>query len=122
MSILDQPPRILNGNWPQWAQRTSAWLAKTRSALRHKVTGESAAEDGVLLWEPVNQYPVVSIGGVYIPLVTANGFTVSTLPTGVIGQRAYVTDANSPTFGAAVSGGGAVVIPVFRNATAWIVG
>lgn len=122
MSILDQPPKILNGNWPQWAQRTSSWLAKTRSALRHKVAGESAAEDGVLLWEPVSQYPVVSIGGVYVSLVTANGFTVATLPTGVVGQRAYVTDASSPTFGSAVSGGGAVVIPVFRNATAWIVG
>ena len=28
----------------------------------------------------------------------------------------------TPSFGAAVSGGGAVVIPVFRNASAWIVG
>ena len=73
MSILDQPPRILNGNWPQWAQRTSAWLAKTRSALRHKVTGESAAEDGVLLWDSEG-YPVVSKGGVYRQVVLADGF------------------------------------------------
>ena len=122
MSILDQPPKLLNGNWPQWAQRTSVWLTRTRSALRHKVSGESAAEDGLLLWEPVNKYPVVSIDSVYVPLVTANGFTVATLPTGVIGQRSYVTDANGPVFGSAVVGGGSIVIPVFRNATAWIVG
>jgi hypothetical protein len=122
LSILDAPPKVLNGNWPQWAQRTSVWLAKTRSALRHKVSGESASEDGLLLWEPVNKYPVVSIDNVYIPLMTSNGFTVAALPTGVIGQRSYVTDANGPVFGSAVVGGGAVVIPVFRNATAWIVG
>ena len=122
MSILDVPPKLLNDNWPQWAQRTSLWLARTRSALRHKVSGESAAEDGVLLWEPVNKYPVISISGSYIGILTASGYTVAALPNGVVGQRAYVTDASSPVFGSAVTGGGAVVIPVFRNATAWIVG
>ena len=73
MSILDVPPRILNDNWPQWAQRTSAWLAKTRSTLRHKVAGESAAENGVLLWDEVG-YPVVSKDGVYRQIVLADGF------------------------------------------------
>ena len=122
MSILDQPPRLINLNWLQWAQRTSAWLALTRSALRHKGASESAAEDGVLLWNQTGEYPVISVGGAYVPVQIARGYTVSTLPTGVVGQRAYVTDAASPTFGAAVSGGGSVVIPVFRNASAWIVG
>jgi hypothetical protein len=122
LSILDQPPKLINLNWLQWAQRTSAWLALTRSALRHKGASESAAEDGVLLWNQTGEYPVISVGGAYVPVQIARGYTVSTLPTGVVGQRAYVTDAASPTFGAAVSGGGSVVIPVFRNATAWIVG
>ena len=121
MSILDQPPKLINLNWLQWAQRTYMWLASTRSALRQKVSGESASEDGVVLWDRAG-YPVVSIDGAYVPILTARGYTVAALPTGVIGQRAYVTDAASPTFGAAVSGGGSVVIPVFRNATAWIVG
>jgi hypothetical protein len=122
LSILDAPPKLLNGNWPQWAQRTSVWLARTRGALRHKGTGESAAEDGLLLWEPVNKYPVFSVDGNYIALLTAKGYTVAGLPTGVIGQRAYVSDANGPVFGSAVAGGGAVVIPVFKNATEWVVG
>ena len=122
MSILDQPPKLLNDNWPQWAQRTSLWLAKTRSALRHKVSGESAAEDGVLLWDREESEPVISISGSYVGILTAIGSTVAALPTGVVGQRAYVTDASSPVFGSAVVGGGAVVIPVFRNATVWIVG
>ena len=122
MSILDQPPRLINLNWLQWAQRTSAWFALTRSALRHKGASESAAEDGVLLCNQTGEYPVVSVDGAYVPVQIARGYTVAALPTGVVGQRAYVTDAASPSFGAAVSGGGAVVIPVFRNASAWIVG
>jgi hypothetical protein len=50
-------------------------------------------------------------------------YTVATLPTaGTQGRRAWVTDALAPAFGAAPVGGGAVVIPVFDNGTAWIVG
>lgn len=50
-------------------------------------------------------------------------YTVATLPTaGTQGRRAWVTNALTPTFGAAPVGGGAVVIPVFDNGTAWIVG
>ena len=50
------------------------------------------------------------------------GYTVATLPTGVVGARAYVTNALAPTYGATVVAGGAVVIPVFYNGTNWIVG
>ena len=50
------------------------------------------------------------------------GYTVATLPTGVVGARAYVTDALAPVFGATVVTGGAVTIPVFFNGTNWIVG
>jgi len=50
-------------------------------------------------------------------------YTVATLPAaGTQGRRAWVTNALTPTFGSVVVGGGAVVIPVFDNGTAWIVG
>ena len=48
------------------------------------------------------------------------GYTVATLPSGVVGDRVYVTDANAPSYGATVAGGGAVTIPVFYNGTNWI--
>lgn len=47
-------------------------------------------------------------------------FTVATLPAGTLGDTARVTDALAPAYGAAVAGGGAVNIPVFRNSTVWI--
>ena len=92
MSILDVPPKLLNDNWPQWAQRTSLWLARTRSSLRHKVAGESAAEDGVLLWDQIESQPVVSLDGEYVPIVLRGGYGAFTRTT-----DATITTINTAT-------------------------
>jgi trimeric autotransporter adhesin len=52
--------------------------------------------------------------------IRMKNYTVATLPTGVQGDNAYVTDALSPTFLATVVGGGSVVCPVFYNGTNWV--
>lgn len=52
--------------------------------------------------------------------VRFKGYTVATLPAGVVGDNAYVTDALAPTFLATVVGGGAIVTPVFYNGSAWV--
>ena len=38
----------------------------------------------------------------------------------VTGATAYVTDATAPTYLGTLTGGGAVVCPVFYNGTAWV--
>ena len=54
---------------------------------------------------------------------TNTAYTVATLPAaGTAGRRAYVTDATAPTWLGALTGGGAVVCPVFDNGTAWVAG
>jgi len=69
---------------------------------------------------------VNQLGEFTMPKLTMTGtielkaYTVSTLPTGVIGAMAYVTDALAPTYMATVVGGGAVVTPVFYNGTNWV--
>ena len=116
------PPKPIGNSWNNYAQRLSDYLVQVRSQLSHKSSSDSAAEDGILLWDRTG-YPIVSIGGSFVGLeLKSVGYTVSGLPVGVIGQREYVTDASSPSFGSAVSGGGSVVIPVFKNASNWIVG
>lgn len=53
--------------------------------------------------------------------VRTAGYTVVTLPaTPTQGDRAFVTDATAPTYGAVLVGGGAVVVPVFYNGAAWV--
>jgi hypothetical protein len=50
-------------------------------------------------------------------------YTVATLPTCNANTKGidnfYVTDATTPTYNAALTGGGAVIVPVFCNGTAW---
>jgi hypothetical protein len=51
--------------------------------------------------------------------------TVATLPAAsaaLKGARSFVTDATSPTFLGALTGGGSVVCPVFCNGAAWVAG
>lgn len=54
--------------------------------------------------------------------IRTKGYTVATLPAATQGDRAHVTDANAPVFGAAVAGGGAVMVPVYYTGAAWFVG
>lgn len=55
-------------------------------------------------------------------IATLPSFTVAGLPgcsATFKGGLAYVTDATAPTYNAALTGGGAVIVPVFCNGTAW---
>lgn len=52
--------------------------------------------------------------------INLKSYTVATLPAGVQGDMAYVTDATAPTYLGALVGGGAVVCPVFYNGSAWV--
>lgn len=47
-------------------------------------------------------------------------YTVATLPSGVQGMRAVVTDATSPTFLGALTGGGSTVCPALYNGSSWV--
>jgi len=62
--------------------------------------------------------PAVSLD--VVGLIKTSGYTVATLPAGVTGARAYVTDATSPTYNGSLTGGGTVVVPVFYNGSAWV--
>jgi len=50
-------------------------------------------------------------------------YTVATLPTGVQGMRAFVTDASNSNFLEIVAGGGSSTVPVFCNSPGqWKIG
>ena len=56
-----------------WAENIRRYLGKALNQLDSKEAGVSAAEDGVLLWDRENGYPVVSKDGVWRQIVLANG-------------------------------------------------
>ena len=61
MSFYGAPP--VGPDFKVWAEKFSAWLTSTRSFLTHRREYQSAAEDGILLWDRINGYPVVSKNG-----------------------------------------------------------
>jgi len=45
--------------WEVWARRLVQYLARSKSSLAYYINGDSAAEDGLILWNRAG-YPVVS--------------------------------------------------------------
>ena len=78
-----------------------------------------AFETGTITNDSVVTVPKDVTGTLALEL---KGYTVATLPTGTVGDRAYVTDALTPAFLVLVTGGGAVTTPVFHNGTNWVCG
>lgn len=60
------------------------------------------------------------IAGGTTSTIRLKGYTVATLPAGVVGDMAYVTDALAPAFLTIITGGGAIISPVFYNGTNWV--
>jgi hypothetical protein len=57
--------------------------------------------------------------------ILSQGVTVASLPaasTALKGARAFVTDANNPTWNSPVTGGSSNTVPVFCNGNAWVCG
>ncbi len=82
----------------------------------------TVASNGSTTFNATGTSPTITISDPAIFSSTARlaSYTVATLPAGVQGDVAYVTDASGPTYLATVVGGGAVVTPVFYNGTNWV--
>jgi len=73
-----------------WAQNIVTYLRRTASRLQFKSSTSSATEDGILLWDPANGYPVVSKGNTWHQIVLADG-------TAIFGQDVDITAAAANT-------------------------
>lgn len=93
-----------NGTRFTFSGLTDAFPAIERDGAGLKFTGAAA---GSTSWIKV---PPVAVSA--LPLAATAG----------AGARAFVNDASSPTFGSAVTGGGAVLVPVYSTGSAWHVG
>ena len=74
MPIQQQPPPPHGENWKNWGERLNAFLIRTRDKLRYITNGETASENGILMWEENDKNPVVSLDGVWTPLGLGGGF------------------------------------------------
>lgn len=89
MSLGFTPPPVTE-NLQFWAQNVVAYLRRTASRLQFKSTTSPATEDGVILWDAANGYPVVSKNNMWRQIVLADG-------TAIFNQDVSITAAAANT-------------------------
>lgn len=90
-----------------WAENMRRYLGKALNQLDAKDASVSAAEDGVLLWDRINGYPVVSKNGEWRQIVLEDGHydgVVSTDQTAASPNTAYSLTF-TPTLAAGIANG-----------------
>ena len=84
----------------QWAENLRRYLSRALDQMSFKETYSSASENGVLLWDNVNGYPVVSKNGEWVQVVLEDGKysgAVTTDQTAVAINTAYALTYTSST-------------------------
>ena len=123
MTVIIPPP--VGPQWQNWARQLSAFLARQLQQLTYKSTGSSAAENGVILWDDINGYPVVSKNGEFRQIVLEDGQYqggVTTDQTAAAANTAYkLTYTSSISSGIANDGTNPTRI-VFDEAGQYMIG
>lgn len=66
-------PEPNGDDWKAWARRLMQYLGQTRIPLVQQTGDEAAADDGLLMWDRDNLYPVVSKNGAWVQVVLEDG-------------------------------------------------
>ena len=80
------PP--ITQDWRQWAENMRRFLGRALDQLGFKGAGASATENGVLLWDNTNGYPVVSKNGVWRQIILEDGSANLYIPSDVVAAAA----------------------------------
>jgi len=73
MTQQQRAPEPYGEDWKTWGRRLMQHLAQIRSPLVQQTGNESAADDGTLMWDRTNKYPVVSKNGEWVQVVLEDG-------------------------------------------------
>ena len=57
----------------QWGRQLSSFLQSNLSKLGFKTSDDNPSEDGVILWDRENKYPVVSKDGEFVQIILEDG-------------------------------------------------
>jgi len=71
MPVPSIPP--LGPDWKQWGRQLSLYLQRNLAKLAFKSADDNPSENGVILWDNVNKYPVVSKDGEFVQIVLEDG-------------------------------------------------
>ena len=92
MTQQNRPPEPQGEDWQTWGRRLMTYLSQTRIPLVQQTGNEPATDDGLLMWDRTNEYPVVSKNGEWRQVVLEDGHydgTISTDQTAASINTAY---------------------------------
>ena len=70
---VSTPPPPLGERWKVWGEALNKWLTQTRDKLSNYTSGDSAYQDGVLMWRRSDDKVIVSYDGAWHPLNEGGG-------------------------------------------------
>jgi hypothetical protein len=99
------------------------FMSQTRSPLVQRTGGESAADDGTLMWDRSYEYPVVSKGGEWRQIVVEGGhanFTKTSDVTPALANTAYKLTYDAPSGNSKITQGTPASRIVFEEAGEYV--
>jgi len=66
-------PQPTGTDWKAWGNRLVRYMLRERPRLQFKTADSNPSENGIILWDEVNGYPVVSKGGEWVQVVLEDG-------------------------------------------------
>lgn len=98
------PP--ITADMRQWAENMRRFLGRALDQLGFKKANSSADENGILLWDNTNGYPVVSKDGVWRQIVLADGYAFLSQDndiTATAADTAYAVTYDTPVMASGIS-------------------
>ena len=66
-------PQPVGEDWKAWGGRLVRYMLRERPRLQFKTADSNPSENGIILWDEVNGYPVVSKNGEWVQVVLEDG-------------------------------------------------
>lgn len=98
------PP--IGNDWRDWGRQLTLYLRRTLSTLQFKNAGDIPADNGIILWDEQNGYPVVSKNNEFRQIVLADGYASFTKSASVAFASAdteQVITYDTPTYADGIS-------------------
>lgn len=90
----------------QWGRQLTQFLQRNLTKLFFKTASDNPSENGILLWDDVNQYPVISRNGEFTQIVLEDGhcslYRTSDV-TAAVANTAYAIQYDAPTGNKSIS-------------------
>ena len=124
MTQQHRAPEPKGGDLHAWARRLMLYLGQTRSLIVQQTGGESASDDGLLMWDRSSAYPVISKGGEWRQVVLEGGhadFVLTSDVTPAAANTAYKLTYDAPTGNQRITQGTPASRIVFAEAGEYVI-